>query len=237
MVGRIMMIALIGFILMASSCAQETSGEEQEGTSKKEEEALEKELTFEEYVALLKQLEPCMPIEGSHFTSFEGQLPNAPRAYRNGYHEGFDFYDGFCGVKIEEGTPVVAIASGSVVRLDTVYEEIDPREREKLLAEAKELGGTPESTQDKLRGRQVWVDHGNGIVTRYCHLSGVVSDLPRNLAGGLVIGYVGGSGTKSKTPHLHFEVRFGDSFFGKDMAPKEIRKLAVGIFGGEEGSP
>jgi murein DD-endopeptidase MepM/ murein hydrolase activator NlpD len=229
-------VALFASLFFTASCAQGTDEEEHVDTNEIGDVSTEKELTFEDYVTLLKKLRPTMPIEGTRFTSFEGQLPNAPRAYRHGYHEGFDFYDGFCGVNIEEGIPVVAIADGQVVRLDTLFEEIDPLEREKLLLEAKELGGTPESTQDVLRGRQVWIDHGNGIVSRYCHLSRVVKDLPAAVKAGTVIGYVGGSGTKSKTPHLHFEIRFGDTFFGKDMSPEEIRKLAKEIFGLGEGS-
>ena len=81
------------------------------------------------------------------------------------------------------------------------------------------------------------IDHGNGIVTRYCHLSRVVNDLPQVVARGTVIGFVGGSGTKSKTPHLHFEIRFGETFFGKDMSPEDIRKLAMELFSREEDSP
>jgi murein DD-endopeptidase MepM/ murein hydrolase activator NlpD len=58
----------------------------------------------------------------------------------------------------------------------------------------------------------------------------VVKELPKEVTRGAVIGFIGGSGTKSKTPHLHFEIRFGDGFFGKDMSPKDIRELAVKIF-------
>lgn len=228
---------IIGLLCLTGGCAQGTGGEGGVDASAHEDAGMQKELSFEEYVRLLKGLKPVMPVEGSHFTAFEGQLPNAPRAYRHGYHEGFDFYDGFCGVKIEQGTPVVSVARGRVVRLDTSYVEIAPDAREKLLEQAKELGATPDSTQDILRGRQVWIDHGNGIVTRYCHLSGVVEDIPEEVAAGTVIGFIGGSGTKSKTPHLHFEIRLGEHFFGKDMSPEAIKKVAAEIFSRAEGSP
>jgi murein DD-endopeptidase MepM/ murein hydrolase activator NlpD len=224
---RCILCVVVFFIL---ACAPGTKGEETGSGITEDETSTETEMTFEEYVAFLKRQKPTMPIDGSHFTSFEGQLPNAPRAYRHGFHEGFDFYDGFCGVKIKEGTPVVAVADGKLIRCDSGYIEIEPAKRAELLAETKGLGYTPETTQDVLRGRQVWIEHGKGIVTRYCHLSRVADDIPVDVKKGMVIGFVGGSGTESKTPHLHFEIRFGDNFFGEDMSPQDIRKLAQEIF-------
>ena len=55
-------------------------------------------------------------------------------------------------------------------------------------------------------GNMVEIDHGNGLVTRYAHLS-AVDVIPRQrVATGAVIGRVGSSG-RSTGPHLHYETR------------------------------
>lgn len=174
--------------------------------------------------------QPILPIKNAQISKNDSQLPNAPRAYRCGFHEGFDFYNGYCGAKIENGTPVLAIADGEIRRADRNYTEIEQGKRAQLLEEAHNLGFTSDSTLDILRGRQVWLDHGNGIVTRYCHLSRVPQGLRGKVKKGDVIGFVGSSGTKSKTPHLHFEIRIGKDFLGKGKSPEEIREIMEVIF-------
>jgi murein DD-endopeptidase MepM/ murein hydrolase activator NlpD len=58
-------------------------------------------------------------------------------------------------------------------------------------------------------GRMIQIDHGNGIVTRYGHLSGFAVADGQSVRRGQVIGYVGMSG-RSTGPHLHYEVRIHD---------------------------
>ncbi|MCK4234712.1 M23 family metallopeptidase [candidate division WOR-3 bacterium] len=188
------------------------------------------ELSYEERIEILKESIEELVKVANRDTRFHGQLPNAPRKYRNGFHEGIDFYDGFCGVKIEEGTPVLSIADGKVIRVDKQYVEISIEKRDELLAEAYNCGYTPDSTLDILRGMQVWIDHRNGIVTRYCHLSKINPGLKGEVKKGEIIGFVGGSGTKSKTPHLHFEIRIGEDFLGKGKSTDENLKLLEEIF-------
>ncbi len=55
-------------------------------------------------------------------------------------------------------------------------------------------------------GREVIIDHGNGIDTLYGHLSGFTVTAGQQVREGQVIGYVGMSG-RSTGPHLHYEVR------------------------------
>jgi murein DD-endopeptidase MepM/ murein hydrolase activator NlpD len=55
-------------------------------------------------------------------------------------------------------------------------------------------------------GREVVLDHGNGIETLYGHLSGFTVTAGQQVREGQVIGYVGMSG-RSTGPHLHYEVR------------------------------
>lgn len=55
-------------------------------------------------------------------------------------------------------------------------------------------------------GREVLLDHGNGIQTLYGHLSGFTVTEGERVKRGQVIGYVGSSG-RSTGPNLHYEVR------------------------------
>ena len=59
-------------------------------------------------------------------------------------------------------------------------------------------------------GRMIQIDHGNGISTRYGHLSGFAIADGQTVHEGQVIGYVGLSG-RSTGPHLHYEVRIHDT--------------------------
>jgi murein DD-endopeptidase MepM/ murein hydrolase activator NlpD len=55
-------------------------------------------------------------------------------------------------------------------------------------------------------GRMVEVDHGNGLSTRYAHLSRITVSEGQSLPLGAIVGEVGSSG-RSTGPHLHYEVR------------------------------
>ncbi len=59
-------------------------------------------------------------------------------------------------------------------------------------------------------GRMLQIDHGNGISTRYGHLSGFAVTDGQTVHKGQVIAYVGLSG-RSTGPHLHYEVRIHDT--------------------------
>lgn len=58
-------------------------------------------------------------------------------------------------------------------------------------------------------GISIYVDHGNGIVTRYGHLSQAYAQVGREVKQGETIGLSGNTGN-STGPHLHFEIRIGD---------------------------
>ncbi|MEY4159908.1 MAG: hypothetical protein RLZZ136_529 [Pseudomonadota bacterium] len=58
-------------------------------------------------------------------------------------------------------------------------------------------------------GNCVEVDHGNGLITRYAHMSGFRTHAGKAVAAGEVIGAIGSTG-RSTGPHLHFEVRIND---------------------------
>jgi len=75
------------------------------------------------------------------------------------------------------GTPILSVSSGTVVRLSSA-------------------GGC---------GQQVWVQHWEGTVTRYCHLDSFSVSTGDRVAPGQKIGGAGNTG-RSYGPHLHFEV-------------------------------
>ena len=58
-------------------------------------------------------------------------------------------------------------------------------------------------------GRLLILDHGQGISTRYGHLSSFAAVVGQSVRRGDVIGYVGRSG-RATGPHLHYEVRIRD---------------------------
>jgi murein DD-endopeptidase MepM/ murein hydrolase activator NlpD len=99
---------------------------------------------------------------------------------------------------------------------------------------------------DRLRGRQVWIDHGAGVVTRYAHLSAVAAGLQvgDTVRAGRVVGFVGESGqleaiTAPGTDwHLHFEIRVAEGYLGEGLVPPLARALYVESFGfGSGGGP
>ncbi|UUP19345.1 M23 family metallopeptidase [Nitratireductor thuwali] len=55
-------------------------------------------------------------------------------------------------------------------------------------------------------GRMIEIDHGNGLTTRYAHMSKLLVREGAHIEVGAVIGKVGSSG-RSTGPHLHYEVR------------------------------
>ena len=62
------------------------------------------------------------------------------------------------------------------------------------------------SGHDASYGNCVSIDHGDGLMTRYAHMSLCVVSDGQQVTAGEVIGFVGSTGN-STGPHLHFEVR------------------------------
>ncbi len=58
------------------------------------------------------------------------------------------------------------------------------------------------------RGNYVFVDHGDGLQTLYCHLSKINVSENTCIRAGETVGFVGSTGM-STGPHLHFELRAG----------------------------
>lgn len=58
-------------------------------------------------------------------------------------------------------------------------------------------------------GNCIEVSHGNGLLTRYAHMSAFRARVGQAVEAGAVIGAIGSTG-RSTGPHLHFEVRIND---------------------------
>ena len=95
----------------------------------------------------------------------------------------------------EEGDPVRAAASGEVVLAGEHY----------------------------FAGNSVYIDHGQGVVTMYFHLSRVLVEPGDAVASGDVIGLVGATG-RVTGPHLHF----GVSVLGDAVAPGPLLDQSCG---------
>ena len=79
-------------------------------------------------------------------------------------------------------------------------------------------------------GNEIEVDHGNGIVTVYGHLSGFNVTAGQGVVKGEVIGYVGHTG-RVTGPHLHYEVQVR----GIAVNPHKYLRTTMADLGG--GSP
>jgi len=166
-------------------------------------------------------------------------MPGASREYRQGTHEGIDFYDSDNCTPIGAGTEVLAAKAGKVVRADWNYSPLTQAELDEMEKQTPSEGQTDEAALDRYRGRQAWIDHGNGVVTRYAHLSRIADgiDVGVSVRQGELIAYVGNSGTPESLTdpnaemHLHFELRVGDGYLGKGMAAPEVRSLYEKAFG------
>ena len=74
-------------------------------------------------------------------------------------------------------------------------------------------------------GNCVEIDHGNGLMTRYAHMSGFRAAVGQTIKAGDLIGAIGSSG-RSTGPHLHFEVRVND----QAVNPRPFLEAAPHVF-------
>ena len=76
-------------------------------------------------------------------------------------------------------------------------------------------------------GRMVEIDHGNGLSTRYGHLSEIGVKVGEAIKIGQVIGEVGSTG-RSTGPHLHYETRID----GEAVDPQKFLRAGVRLSAG-----
>ena len=182
-----------------------------------------------------------MPIDGAKLPDRDAIYPGARRAYRYGVHQGMDLFASDVDADIKVGMPVRVVASGRVIRADLDYQEMTYDQVMALLDDANARRITPPDTLDRLGGRQIWVDHGGGVITKYLHLSAIepVIKVGKQLNQGDVIGEVGLSGTpdgimgRTQYAHLHFEIRLGPEhqyYFGQWLTTEQTRHAFRDLF-------
>lgn len=179
-----------------------------------------------------------MPVAGGCLPQSDNLMPNAPREYRSGVHEGVDFYEADNCTDIGLQTPVLAAKDGVISRIDTIYHDLTQAELDE--ANTRIANGEPNAFEvlDLFRGRQVWIDHGKGIITRYAHLEFVAPDLAvgDSVTAGQTVGFVGDSGTPESLSapntelHLHWEFRAGEGFLGEGLPPADVRATYERLF-------
>lgn len=77
-------------------------------------------------------------------------------------------------------------------------------------------------------GNMIEIDHGNGLTTRYGHLSKIEVAVGDEIGRGMLIGYVGSTG-RSTGPHLHYELRFEDRPINpRRFLPPEVMEIKRG---------
>jgi murein DD-endopeptidase MepM/ murein hydrolase activator NlpD len=75
-------------------------------------------------------------------------------------------------------------------------------------------------------GNMVEVDHGNGLTTRYGHMSEVLVSEGQEVTAGAVLGRLGSTG-RSTGPHLHYEVRLDGDPVDPDRFLKAGTEMAA----------
>ena len=186
------------------------------------------------------------------------RVPGDPRDYREGIHQGIDFYE----ARYDE--PIYAAAPGVIIRIDRNYAPLTKTQRDELLMLCKtKWHGTPGSVitpsadepygnvLDKLSGRQVLLYHGKNeknepIISLYAHLSRINDTINKGdiVSTDCIIGYVGNSGTSGEVAgnmqlenHLHMELFVGGMYWtpkqemeiGKRQAPERYSTLQAEV--------
>jgi|SRR5579862_3456078 len=75
-------------------------------------------------------------------------------------------------------------------------------------------------------GNMVEIDHGNGLSTRYGHLSQIDVRVGNEVRSGQIVGLIGSTG-RSTGPHLHYETRVD----GEAVNPEKFLEAGAKLFG------
>ena len=76
-------------------------------------------------------------------------------------------------------------------------------------------------------GNMIEIDHGNGLTTRYAHLSAILVNEDQWVDAGATVGRLGSTG-RSTGPHLHYEVRIN----GEPVDPQRFLRAGGRVFAG-----
>ncbi len=181
------------------------------------------------------------PIKNGFLPDSNSGFPNAPRKYRGGRHAGLDIFyhhsdENYTPVRVTKDTPIYSADDGIVIRADWNYR---PMTAEEWKSRANYFKNHPRTfVKRSFGGRQVWIDHKNGIVTAYNHLSAINKSIKKGalVKKGQPIGFAGNSGLygeaigKDYGTHLHFEIWIDGYYLGYGMSLKDIKKYINWIF-------
>jgi murein DD-endopeptidase MepM/ murein hydrolase activator NlpD len=128
------------------------------------------------------------------------------------------------------GRPAAAseVTSGFGMRIDPFLKQlamhtgVDFRGEPGDPVRAAAAGKVTQAERNGGYGLMVEIDHGNGIATRYAHLSAVSVAEGASVTAGAVIGRMGTSG-RSTGPHLHYEIRVG----GEAVDPQRFLRAGL----------
>ncbi|EQA46805.1 F5/8 type C domain protein [Leptospira broomii serovar Hurstbridge str. 5399] len=184
------------------------------------------------------------PVQDGLLPPKEAQLPGAPREYRNGIHKGLDIYF----KKEKDGTvrrltfsdSLISPGDGIIVRADLNYVPMTVSEFQYHSAQAQKNGVT--YVERDFGGRQVWIDHGNGVMSSFNHLSSIKKGLEigSKVKAGEEIGTAGNSGLigeakeSDENIHLHFEIWVDGEYLGAGISGPQMRKLLQFFFSRSE---
>lgn len=150
--------------------------------------------------AQLEQIELIMPKENvPNMWAHVGKINNEFGFRRNPFGgRSYEFHNGM-DIDGERGDSVFAPGAGVVIK-------------------AAWTGGY---------GNLIEIDHGNGITTRYGHLSKIDVAVGDTVTRAQLIGYVGSTG-RSTGPHLHYELRLSDRAINpRHFLPQEPMEIAL----------
>jgi len=126
----------------------------------------------------------------------------------------------------------VDMTSGFGVRVDpflhgaAMHTGIDLRGDEGEPVRATAAGAVTHAGWNGGYGKMVEIDHGNGLATRYAHLSAVEVQVGDKVRIGQTVGRLGSTG-RSTGPHLHYETRVD----GEAVDPQKFLRAGLRLGG------
>ena len=181
------------------------------------------------------------PVKNGFLPEMDSSYPNAPRRYRGGKHVGLDilYYhtdNSYDPIRVDKNTPVYAADKGVILRADWNHKSMTVNE---WMNQSGYFKRHPQTyVKRSFGGRQVWIDHENGIVTTYNHLSRIDKGIKKGtrVKKGQSIGWAGNSGLMGEAEgkdygvHLHFEIWIDGYYLGYGMKIEDIRNYFIWIF-------
>lgn len=166
-------------------------------------------------------------------------FPGAPRKYRNGTHKGVDISYKSVNQKrvlLTKNDLAICAKDGVIVRSDLNYKPMTANEYKSITEYNKNNRVT--YVDKDFGGRQVWIDHGNGVMTSYNHLSSIADGMVvgRNVFKGEPIGFIGNSGLMGEIQknnsgvHLHYEIWINGEYVGFQISPNDSKRFLQYFF-------